>query len=106
MYRLECVSSRPVADLESELRSFFGRVRALRRTLSVTDTGLNRLQRMRCRENLRALERLERELYAVTYKEDIYTLYRYVQSLVKLDMPLLTQKLGHETVVCRSLFII
>ncbi len=106
MYRLECVSSRAVADLESELRSFFGRVRVLKRGLSASNHALNRIQRMRCRENLRALERLERELYAVTYKEDIYTLYRYVQPLVKLDAATLTRKLGEERFECRSLFII
>ncbi len=106
MYRLECVSSRPVAELESELRSFFGRVRALKRTLREEGHRLNRIQRMRCRENVRALERLERELYAVGYKEDIYTLYGYVQPLVKLDISLLTERLGHEEIRCRSLFLI
>jgi len=105
MYRLTCVTTREREVLLSELRHFFRRVRHLKAQMQAPVYGLNRLQRRRCVRNLQVLERLESELYALSYPDDVYEMYRNLQRLVTLDDAMLARVLGQGELRVRSLFV-
>jgi len=107
MQYLTTFSQYETRELEAELREFFVRLRHIRRRLDheADRLHLNRLQRSRCRENLRTLERLERDFDALSYREDIPHLYRMVHRYVKLDHQQLMERFGQETLARASLFV-
>jgi len=94
-------------ELENELRHFFIRLHQIKRKLSQEQAALklNRIQRSRCRQNVLDLERIERDFYALSHKEDVRHLYRKVHRFVKLDQERLMHTFGLETISRRSLFI-
>ena len=87
-----------------DLRQFFRRLRRIRRDLG-TEPYLNRLQRRRCLDNLRALEEMEREFHAVEYREDYLELHRSLRRYLYLETIDLARVLGSERVKKRSLFL-
>ena len=107
MYCLPTIDSQTDHELENELRHFFHRIHTVKRRLKQEQDrlALNRLQRVRCKENLLRFETLENEFYAITYREDVKALYRQVHRYVKLDHERLMHTFGYETVVRRSLFL-
>ena len=105
MYRLTCVTTNEREVLQSELRHFFRRVRQLKARMRTPVYGLNRLQRRRCLVNLTELEARERELYALSYSDDIYDIYRHMQRFVKLDDAMLARLLAERELRIGSLFI-
>jgi len=88
-----------------ELRSFFQRLRQVRRELGVRPY-LNRLQRQRCLHNLLALQELEREFHAVDHPEDYLELHRRLKRWLYLESRDLALVLGNERVEKRSLFLL
>ena len=107
MYYLTSIEMCGYAELENELKHFFSRLHHIKRRLlqEKASLSLNRIQRNRCRQNILDLERLERDLYEVSHKEDIRHLYRKVQRYVKLDHERLIELFGKETFSRCSLFI-
>ncbi len=107
MYYLTSIDCCTTKELESELRSFFGRLHHLKRRLNTEAAllRLNRIQRSRCRQNILDLEVLERDFYALSYREDIRYLYRKVHRYVKLDQESLMETFGRETLSRCSLFV-
>jgi len=94
-------------ELESELRHFFSRLHSLKQELmrEARSVHLNRIQRNRCRQNLLDLERIEKDFYGITQRDDIPHVYRKLQRYVKLDEDRLMDTFGHETVHRCSMFI-
>jgi len=107
MQYLSAISRCSTRELEEELKDFFVRLRHIRGRLRREEDRLplNRLQRRRCRENLRTLERIERDFDALTYREDIQHLYRKVHRYVKLDPEQLMERFARETVAHTTLYI-
>ena len=88
-----------------QLREFFARLRTVRAELGRRPY-LNRLQRIRCRENLRMLEDLEREFHRIEYPEDFFELHQQLRRYLYLDSEGLAYVLGQERVERRSLFLL
>ena len=107
MYYLTSIDCCTTKELESELRAFFGRLHHLKRRLNAEAASLrlNRIQRSRCRQNILDLEALERDFYALSYREDIRHLYRKVHRYVKLDQERLMETFGRETLSRCSMFV-
>ncbi|MCF6205601.1 MAG: hypothetical protein L3J47_01730 [Sulfurovum sp.] len=107
MYYLTSIDRCHSYELEGELRDFFSRLHHLKRNLQQerAASALNRIQRMRCRQNIMAFERLERDFHALSHPDDLRHLYRRVHRYVKLDQKRLMHTFGHERVECRSLFV-
>jgi hypothetical protein len=107
MYYLSSIDLCATSELENELKHFFTRLHHLKRKLNeeARSVHLNRIQRNRCRQNILDLERIERDFYALSHKEDIPHLYRKVQRYVKLDQERLLDTFGHETISRCSMFI-
>ena len=94
-------------ELENELRHFFHRLHHLKHKLNQERAALrlNRIQRNRCKQNILDLEKLERDFYALSHKEDVRHLYRKVHRYVKLDHERLMDTFGQETMSRCSLFV-
>ncbi len=107
MYCLTAIDSQTHVELENELKHFFHRVHTLKHRLKQEQGSLvlNRLQRVRCKENLLRFETLESEFYAITYRDDIRELYRKVQRYVKLDHDRLMHTFGTEHITRTTLFV-
>ena len=107
MYYLTSIDRCTTKELECELRSFFSRLHYLKRRLNTEAASLrlNRIQRSRCRQNILDLEALERDFYALSYREDIRHLYRKVHRYVKLDQERLMETFGRETLSRCSMFV-
>jgi hypothetical protein len=105
VYRLTHLDACESDALRSDLRLFFHRARRLKAQLRTPVYGLNRLQRMRCIDNLYAIERLEREYYALSHPDDVRELYRFVQRYVKLDDAMLSRAMAQEKIRFPSLFV-
>jgi hypothetical protein len=107
MYYLSSIDLCGHTELENELKHFFTRLHHLKRKLNeeALSVDLNRIQRNRCRQNILDLERIERDFYALSHRDDIPHLYRKVQRYVKLDTDRLLDTFGHETLNRCSMFI-
>jgi hypothetical protein len=107
MYYLTSIEMRGYAELENELKHFFSRLRRIKQRLVQERRllSLNRIQRIRCRQNILDLEKLERDFYALSHQEDVRHLYRKVHRYVKLDHERLMDTFAKETVSRCSLFI-
>ncbi|QOR62589.1 hypothetical protein ACM66Z_03735 [Sulfurovum sp. ST-21] len=107
MYYLSSIDMCSDYELENELKQFFVRLHHIKQRLSQerATLTLNRTQRKRCRQNILDLEKLERDFYALSYKEDIKHLYRKIHRYVKLDHERLMETFGRETMGRCSLFI-
>jgi hypothetical protein len=105
VYRLMHTGAYEIGALRSDLRLFFNRARRLKAQLHMPVYGLNRLQRMRCMDNLCAIERLEREYYALSHPDDVREIYRFVQRYVKLDDAMLSREMAREKIRIPSLFV-
>jgi len=101
-YRCDLPSEREALP---QLREFFARLRTVRRDLGQRPY-LNRLQRIRCRENLLVLEELEREFHRIDYPEDFFELHRKLRRYLYLDSEGLAYVLGQERVERTSLFLL
>jgi len=106
MYYLSSIDRCNPHELAHELRHFFRRLQRIKGQLSLSQSsGLNRIQRYRCKQNILELERLESDFDAHAYREDIRHLYRKVHRYVKLDDTRLMTLFGRETLGRHSLFI-
>ncbi len=108
MYHLSSIDLCARNELEYELRDFFNRLHQIKDRLNQERTALrlNRIQRNRCRQNILDLEKLERDFYALSYKDDVRHVYRKVHRYVKLDHERLMDTFGQEPIKQRySLFI-
>ena len=107
MYYLTSIDMCHNRELESELSYFFQRIRAIKRRLREerSSLALNRMQRMRCKENLLTIEKLENEFYGISHSDDVKIMYRKIQQYVKLDHERLMHTFGYETFKRHSLFL-
>ena len=107
MHYLPTIEMCSTRELEAELKDFFIRLRHLKQQLRSEGSRLhlNRMQRNRCKENLFALERVERDFYALSHTDDIRHLYHKIHRYVKLDHQTLMEHFGREQVTQTSLFI-
>ncbi len=107
MHLLTSVEMVPYRELEYELREFFNRLHHIKRVVSQKGQSLsmNRLQRIRCMDNIHSIERLERDFYEISHRGDILHLYRELQQFVRLDSVTLMERFAKNRIEKRSLFI-
>ena len=107
MYYLTSIDMCHNRELESELSYFFQRIRTIKRRLREerSSLALNRIQRMRCKENLLTIEKLENEFHGISHSDDVKIMYRKIQQYVKLDHERLMNIFGKQEVKATSLFI-
>ena len=99
MNRLVWICERDFFDreFEAQLRGFFTKIRDIKMNLDKKEPYLNRIQRIRCRDNILKLEMLEREFHSIEYREDFEYIHKKLRRYLYLNRKDLTIVLSQES---------